>query len=203
MGEYILWIIIGYLCGSIPFSYILPLFRGVDVRKLGSGNVGGTNVLRNMGPVMGALCMILDGAKAFVPVIVAINLYSADSWIVYLAGFFTVLGHNYPVWLRFKGGKGVACTVGSYFGISPLLGLFFFAVWIPTTLITQYVSIASLLALGVDVLIGFIYNYKLGLYGFLLLLLAVYRHRENIKRLLKGQENKTDLVKIFSGKLKK
>ncbi|HQC41827.1 MAG TPA: glycerol-3-phosphate acyltransferase, partial [Petrotogaceae bacterium] len=80
---------------------------------------------------------------------------------------------------------------------------FFFAVWIPATLITQYVSIASLLALGVDVLIGFIYNYKLGLYGFLLLLLAVYRHRENIKRLLKGQENKTDLVKIFSGKLKK
>jgi len=98
----ILILIISYLCGSLPFSFIVPWLKGVDIRKVGSGNIGGTNVLRALGPKYGAICISLDFLKSFVPVFVARMIFGINSWIPYLCLIFAVLGHNYSIFLKFK-----------------------------------------------------------------------------------------------------
>ncbi|HOO73838.1 MAG: glycerol-3-phosphate 1-O-acyltransferase PlsY [Thermotogae bacterium] len=193
----IVWILIAYFLGSIPFSYIIPKINGIDVRKIGSGNVGGTNVLRSLGAKIGILCMVLDLLKAFLPVVISYSLYGKESWIPYLVGIFAVVGHDYPVWLKFKGGKGVASTVGTYFGFNYVAALVFYFVWFPIILITKYISLGSLMGLLVCALMSFITNYRAGVVGLILFFMSLYKHRENIKRLFSGTENKTDIVEII------
>ncbi|MGE0032883.1 MAG: glycerol-3-phosphate acyltransferase, partial [Pseudothermotoga sp.] len=101
--EYFLVGLISYLCGAVPFSYLLPRLKKIDVRKVGSGNVGGTNALRAAGPVIGFTCMVLDAVKTFIPVLVFAQLYNFDKNFVGVAAISAVLGHDFPVFLKFKG----------------------------------------------------------------------------------------------------
>jgi glycerol-3-phosphate acyltransferase PlsY len=196
----IIWVIVSYFVGSIPFSYILPYIKGVDVRKVGSGNVGGTNALRAGGPVIGFVSMFLDIFKSFIVVLIARLLGFDLIWIL-LAGTFAVIGHDYPIYMKFKGGKGVASTVGFVFAVNPLIAIGFLGVWIFFTLTTKYVSLASMIGLGVASILAFVLRQEyFGITLVFLFLLSVYRHHENIKRLINKKENKMDLISILRQK---
>lgn len=196
----IIWIIVSYFVGSIPFSYILPYIKGVDVRKVGSGNVGGTNALRAGGPVIGFVSMFLDIFKSFIVVLIARLLGFDLIWIL-LAGTFAIIGHDYPIYMKFKGGKGVASTLGFVFAVNPLIALGFLGVWIVFALTTKYVSLASMIGLGVASILAFALRQEyLGITLVFLFLLSVYRHHENIKRLINKKENKMDLISILRQK---
>lgn len=190
-------LIISYLCGSIPFSFLIPWRKGIDIRKTGSGNVGGTNVLRALGPKWGLLSITLDFLKAFIPILIIRLIFGVDSWVPYLSLIALVLGHDYPIFLKFEGGKGVASTLGGYFALSPMLGVIFLLVWISVVLLTKYVSVSSLLGLLVTAILSYFLNLKLGITYTLLFFLSLYRHRSNIKRLLSNSENKADIIKIL------
>ena len=195
-----LWILFGYLCGSIPFSFIIARLKGIDITKVGSGNVGGTNVLRSAGAFYGVLSMVLDLLKSFIPTYLALK-FSGN--IAYFVAFFSVIGHIYPIWLKFKGGKGVASTVGTYFALNPVLALIFYLLWLPLTLTTKYVSLASISTLSIIGILSFIYSPKLGILNILLALLSIYKHKPNIERLLNKTERKTDIVEIFKKSFRK
>ncbi|MCD6253228.1 MAG: glycerol-3-phosphate 1-O-acyltransferase PlsY [Thermotogae bacterium] len=193
MIQMLLWGVIGYFFGSIPFSYIIPLLRGVDVRKVGSGNVGGTNALRAAGFPWGVIAMFLDGAKGFIPSMIALHYGGMVPSLI--AATAAVVGHDYPVWLGFKGGKGVGSTVGAYFAICPLGGWGFLGSWLLFALTTKIVSISSLIGLSVAAVIGFVVGGpQVGSWGVVMLLLSIFQHRSNISRLLRGTERRTDLV---------
>jgi glycerol-3-phosphate acyltransferase PlsY len=197
------WLIFGYFAGSIPFSYIVPKMHGVNVSKIGSGNIGGTNVLRSMGPLIGISCMLLDFFKAFIPTLIAFLVYGETSWIPYLTLVAAVIGHDFSIWLKFKGGKGVSSTVGGFFALNPLLGIIFFIVWFSVNYMFKYVSLASLTGLLVGGLLGFFFSFKTGLTFTLLFVLSLWKHRKNIKKLIAGEETITDIIKILSEGFKK
>jgi len=191
-------LIISYLCGSIPFSFLIPWSNGIDIRKTGSGNVGGTNVLRTMGPKWGILSVTLDFLKSFIPILTIRLIFGVDSWIPYLSLIILVLGHDYPIFLKFKGGKGVASTLGGYFALSPILGVIFLLVWFPVELSTKYVSLSSLLGLLITAILSYFWDLKMGITYTVLFFLSLFNHRSNIKRLLSNSENKTDIIKILT-----
>ncbi len=196
----IIWVIISYLVGSIPFSYILPHLKGVDVRKVGSGNVGGTNALRAAGPAIGFLSMFLDIFKSFIVVLIARLLGFDLVWIL-LSGTLAVVGHDYPIYMKFKGGKGVASTLGFVFAVNPFIALGILGIWLVFTLGTKYVSLASMIGLGFGSILAFILGQEyFGITLVFLFALSVYRHRENIKRLINKKENKMDLINILRQK---
>ncbi len=202
MGK-IVFVIISYFVGSIPFSFIFPALKGVDVRKVGSGNVGGTNAIRAAGSAIGGLSMLADASKALVMVLIAYTFGMGEIW-VYLVGIAAVIGHDYPVYLKFHGGKGVACTLGFIFSVKPWFGIEFVFIWLLITLSTQYVSLASMVSMFILVIETFLFGeWRLGLALLFLMLLSVYRHRSNIKRLIHGKENKMDILKsikeLFGG----
>ena len=138
--------ILGYLLGAIPFSYILPKLKGIDVRKIGSGNVGGTNALRAAGPVIGGLSMLLDVLKAFIPVLVVYRL-TGDIKMASATALGSVFGHDFSVYLKFRGGKGVATTLGTMFVLCWQCAVIFLVVWFLIVTLTQYVSLASIVSL--------------------------------------------------------
>ncbi|MFO7881696.1 MAG: glycerol-3-phosphate 1-O-acyltransferase PlsY [Kosmotogaceae bacterium] len=196
--NFLLIAIVGYLAGSVPFSFIIPWIIGVDIRKIGSGNVGGTNVLRSLGGIWGSICMVLDGVKAFVPIMIGIHVFDMNITQGLMMGFFAAIGHSYPLWLKFKGGKAVAVTVGTISAVKAPLVALFFAIWIPLAILTKYVSLSSLVSLGaLSVAFFLISGVNEGLWILAFLALSAYRHRDNIKRLLKKNENKTDLIEAF------
>ncbi len=196
----IIWIIVSYFVGSIPFSYILPHLRGVDVRKVGSGNVGGTNALRAAGPAVGFISMFLDIFKSFIVVLIARLLGFDLIWIL-LSGTLAVVGHDYPIYMKFKGGKGVASTLGFVFAVNPFIALGILGIWLVFTLGTKYVSLASIIGLGFGSVLAFILGQEyFGITLVFLFALSVYRHRENIKRLIKKKESKMDLINILRQK---
>ncbi|WP_036222022.1 glycerol-3-phosphate 1-O-acyltransferase PlsY [Mesoaciditoga lauensis] len=202
MGK-IVFVIISYFVGSIPFSFIFPALKGVDVRKIGSGNVGGTNAIRAAGSAIGGLSMLADASKALVMVLIAYAFGMGEIW-VYLIGIAAVIGHDYPVYLKFHGGKGVACTLGFIFSVKPWFGIEFVFIWLLITLSTQYVSLASMVSMFILVIETFLFGkWRFGLALLFLTLLSVYRHRSNIKRLIHGKENKMDILKsikeLFGG----
>jgi len=192
--PYLLAILLaGYLLGSIPFGLILTRLAGLgDIRRIGSGNIGATNVLRTGNKLLAAATLILDGAKGAVAVLVAQQLYGPDAAIVAGAGAF--LGHLFPVWLKFHGGKGVATTIGIFLAIAWPVGLIACAVWLLVALLFRYSSLAALIAVAAaPVAAWFLANHQTAGLALFLAVIVWQRHHENIGRLLKGRESRISL----------
>ena len=189
--DYIVIIIVSYLLGSIPFGLILTkLFLKKDIRDIGSGNIGATNVLRSGNKLIGYLTLLLDILKAVVPVIY-IKINFPD--FIYISSLSVFLGHVFPVWLKFKGGKGVATYVGILFSINLIFGFVFAISWLLVFLFSKYSSLSSLLAsLAVPIYL-FITNDEQIIFFVILFVLIFYTHRENIKRLKNKEETKLNI----------
>ncbi|MDE1153115.1 MAG: glycerol-3-phosphate 1-O-acyltransferase PlsY [Micavibrio sp.] len=185
----------GYLSGSVPYGLILSRLAGLgDIRKSGSGNIGATNVLRVGGKKLAAVTLVLDALKGAIPVIVARQVHLDYAMLAALGAF---LGHLFPVWLKFKGGKGVATALGICFGFSPLLGLAMCAVWMIVAALSQYSSASALSAFGISPLLTMLItkNMQMTVVIFFIALLVWIRHHENIRRLAKGTESKINFNK--------
>jgi glycerol-3-phosphate acyltransferase PlsY len=200
---YVIALIAAYLLGSIPTGFLVAKARGVDIRTVGSGNIGATNAFRILGRTAGSVVLVADGLKGFAACAWACDLWL---WLLNLAGvpvgeveghrilsgIGAVLGHNYTCWLWFKGGKGIATSAGVFFALAPLAVTIAVATWIVVFLLTRYVSAASLaaaVALPTAVWITKD-SMVLGLVTTALGVLAIGRHHANIQRLLKGTENR-------------
>lgn len=180
---------IAYLIGSIPFGFILSmLFGHGDIRQIGSGNIGATNVLRTGNKALAALTLILDGGKGAVAVVILSLLFQAPAMLV---GLFAILGHCFPVWLKFKGGKGVASTIGVLLAAAPWTGILVCVTWGIVAGFFYYSSLAALSALALSPVFTVIfYGPVPALVNVLISALVFWRHRENIQRLMKGTEPK-------------
>jgi acyl phosphate:glycerol-3-phosphate acyltransferase len=183
-------LVLGYLLGSIPFGLILTRLAGTpDLRSIGSGNIGATNVLRTGRKGLAAATLLLDALKGTVAVLVAARFFGQET--AAFAGIAAFLGHLYPVWLNFKGGKGVATYVGVMLGLAPLAFLVFAVCWLATAFLTRYSSLAALVgavAAPLAVLPGG--NLKLAAILALLSVLIFWKHRANIERMLAGTEGR-------------
>ena len=188
-----LLVLAAYLLGAIPNGLLIARLKGVDLQKVGSGNIGATNVFRCVGKGWGVLAFVLDAVKGFVPAFFFPDLLeAAPAWLGLACGVAAVAGHNWPVWLKFKGGKGVSTSAGMLLGIAPAAVGIGFAVFAATVLITRFVSLGSILA-AIAVPAAYIGLHGTGnrlLAGALVAmgLLVVVKHRANIGRLLKGAE---------------
>jgi glycerol-3-phosphate acyltransferase PlsY len=183
---------LSYLLGTIPFGYLLVrIFRGQDVRQTGSGNIGATNVSRTS-PVLGVLTLVLDGLKGLAAVVLTRTLFPGQSFLLGSAAVMAIVGHMFPLWLRFHGGKGVATGLGSFAPLVPKTVLVTVGIFVAIFLIFRYVSMASLLT--VAIFPGLIWvlepDKRVPLAGFAALssLLIVTRHQENIRRLVAHTE---------------
>ncbi|MGB1234417.1 MAG: glycerol-3-phosphate 1-O-acyltransferase PlsY [Planktomarina sp.] len=186
----ILWAIFGYLLGSIPFGIVIARAMGLgDLRQIGSGNIGATNVLRTGSKLAALLTLVLDAGKAGIAVLIARACAADDA--TQLAGFMAFFGHCYPIWLKFKGGKGVATFFGLLFAVCWTVGLAAGAAWLIIAAVSRYSSLAAI----VTVILTPIWTALLGVPNMIALtialaLLVIWRHRENISRLRTGQESK-------------
>ena len=193
-----LFIIVFYLIGSIPLALILTkLFGHGDIRNIGSGNVGATNVLRTGNKHLAFAVLCLDIAKGLLPFLILKFFYDANTVHSIFLCHFAILGHIFPVWLKFKGGKGVATYIGFLIGFNFLIGVYFLVTWITIALISRYSSLSSLIASLVASLYFFFINPNnlVGIFLMYLFLIISLKHQENIKRLISGTENKIKLSK--------
>jgi glycerol-3-phosphate acyltransferase PlsY len=203
-------VIFGYLLGSVPFGVMLARAHGKDLRSIGSGNIGATNVARALGRKWAYFCFVLDVLKGLVPMLVVRILAGAFEptpgplflWL--LVGCAAILGHIFPLYLKFKGGKGVATSLGVAFGLWPyytICAFFAFVIWVVVTLIWRYISLASITASVAFPLVlvlaivliprwDFVNLWPLLIAATAIPLMVITRHRENIKRLIAGTENK-------------
>ena len=198
--------LIAYLIGSIPTGFLMAKMRGVDIRSVGSGNIGATNVFRILGKGPGIAVLLIDALKGFLPAkfLPALFLHGASmsspryQYLALIAGVFAILGHNYTCWLRFKGGKGVATTAGVLVAWVPLAFLIALGSWLVVFGVSRYVSLASIVAAvvlpfavwGTDRRMFMIYI------ATLLSLLVIFKHRSNIQRLIAGTENRIGKKKV-------
>ena len=197
-------VLVAYLLGSFPTSFIMArMTKGIDIREVGSGNAGATNVLRSVGKIPALITLIVDVGKGVFVVTVAANFFypyienvDFDFYRSFL-GLIAVCGHIWPVWLKFKGGKGVATTLGVIAGLAPLVLLPSLFIWLAIFFTTSYVSLASIIALIAFPVVAIAFNEPI----YLILVCAIicsvsiFKHNENIRRLLRGQENKTSLFR--------
>ena len=184
--------IISYLMGSIPFGFILTkLFLKKDIRDIGSGNIGATNALRTGNKVIGYATLILDISKAILPV-----FYTKLNFpeLIFVASLCAFLGHVFPIWLKFKGGKGVATYVGILFSINILFGLIFAISWLITFVLTKYSSLSSLIgSLSLPVYLLVTGQTNNVIFFIIMFVLIFFTHRENVKRLKNKEESKTNI----------
>jgi glycerol-3-phosphate acyltransferase PlsY len=225
-----LWLcpLLAFLLGSIPFGLLMAKSQGIDIRAHGSGNIGATNVLRVMGKKFGIPCLLLDILKGFIPVAIAVNLIQIsgrpvqvplglpEAWVMKFAAgdalgaqvahiataLAAVLGHNYPPWAGFKGGKGISTSAGVLLGLMPFAVLLLLVVWLLLFLATRYVSVASMGAACTLPLLTLwgswhhgriqdgTWNKPLFVFSIIIAVLAVWKHRSNIRRLMDGTENR-------------
>jgi glycerol-3-phosphate acyltransferase PlsY len=193
--ELIFACVLAYLIGSIPSGYLVAKARGINIHEVGSGNIGATNIARNLGWKLGAVVGVLDFLKSFLPALAALAHFDQPSHIL-LVSIMPIVGHIFPIWLHFRGGKGVASIfglLGAYFGIPTFLG--FLVVWF---LIVKQIRLMSLVNLVVALMIPVAFWLKYAqlvfiLFGILLGIIIWLTHRTNIKRLLAGEENKLTL----------
>ena len=183
---------ISYLIGSIPFGFLLTkIFLKKDIRDIGSGNIGATNALRTGSKSIGYATLSLDIVKAIIPVIF-VKIYFIE--YLYISSLCVFLGHVFPVWLKFKGGKGVATYVGILCCLDIYLGIGFGMIWLITFLIFKYSSLSSLLgSLSIPIINFFILKEEVIFFFIIMFVLIFYTHRENIKRLLNRSESKTKI----------
>jgi glycerol-3-phosphate acyltransferase PlsY len=195
MTAFVITAAYGYLLGSIPFGYILVrVFHGQDIRQTGSGNIGATNVSRTS-PRLGALTLILDALKGLAAVVVTRMLFPGQTLMLGTASFFAIVGHMFPVWLRFRGGKGVATGLGSFVLVAPKTILVMVAIFVVIFVAFRYVSLASILTVALFPLLAWIlepYRDTPQMLVFLAAasLLIVAKHHENIRRLLAHTESR-------------
>ena len=190
--DYLVVGIASYLMGSVPFGLILTkIFLKKDIREIGSGNIGATNALRTGNKLVGYSTLILDIAKAIIPVIyVKINYPD----LIYIASLCAFLGHVFPIWLKFKGGKGVATYVGILFSINIILGLIFVVSWAFIFLLFRYSSLSSIIgSLSVPIYILITGQINDAIFFAIMFILIFFTHRENIKRLKNKEESKTKI----------
>lgn len=203
--SYISGITMSYLIGGIPFGYLIAVVNGIDIRTQGSGNIGATNVGRVLGRKYGLIIFILDMLKGFVavffvPVLVGSEIMfptTSDNLLVILCGFCAILGHAFPVYLRFKGGKAVATSFGVFIWLVPISIAIAFGVWLLTVIVSRYVSLGSMI--GALALVGVIVvvvdspfgdNMYLTALSVAVAILIIVRHTSNIKRIIAGTEKK-------------
>jgi acyl phosphate:glycerol-3-phosphate acyltransferase len=190
--DYLIVGIVSYLMGSIPFGLILTkIFLNKDIREIGSGNIGATNALRTGNKLIGYSTLILDIAKAIIPVIL-VKINYPD--LIYIASLCVFLGHVFPIWLKFKGGKGVATYVGILFSINFLLGIIFTASWSIIFLMFRYSSLSSIIgSISIPIYILITGQISNAIFFSIMFILIFFTHRENIKRLKNKEENKTKI----------
>jgi glycerol-3-phosphate acyltransferase PlsY len=211
--AYILTAVGAYLLGSIPFGYLVAKAKGIDIRSVGSGNIGATNAMRVLGKPAGIFVLVMDALKGYLAcAILPALIYNTlaphyfgfytlfhnepaelQTRFTVLAGLCAVLGHNFPCWLKFKGGKGIATTAGVYLALAPWAVLVALVVFILAVLLTKYVSVGSIaaaIALPITVWVMAPQNLFLGIVTTALGLMAVYKHKSNIQRLMAGTENR-------------
>ncbi len=209
---HIILIVLGsYFVGNISFARIIAHGKKQDITKLGSGNAGSTNVLRNFGLFYGVLNLILDILKGFVPALLAYLLSGKNLIYLYVAGLSVILGHNYPVIFKFKGGKGIASMLGVFLAADPVATLIVIGCALVAWLIFQYGSVASFICVTILTVIegikaqqnlGTPERYVVCLLLFVIFCLTWWAHRANIERLLLGKENKVSLIKKTKKKIK-
>ncbi len=190
--EIFLVFVLSYISGSIPFGLILAkIFLNKDLRKIGSKNIGATNALRSGNKIIAILTLILDAAKGGLPILI-VNYYFPN--LIYLSGLAAFLGHIFPVWLKFVGGKGVATYLGILLALSFKFGLIFCVSWIIIAYITKYSSLSSIISTFLIFLFSFLENnFELNSYFFISFVLILYTHRQNIIKLKNRTEDKIKL----------
>ena len=184
--------IISYLMGSIPFGFILTkIFLKKDIREIGSGNIGATNALRTGNKIIGYLTLILDILKAVIPVLY-VKFFFQES--IYISSLCAFLGHVFPIWLKFRGGKGVATYVGILFSINIYFGIIFLVSWAITFLVSKYSSLSSLIAsASIPIYLLILSRFDQVFFFTTMFILIFFTHRENIKRLKNKEETKTKI----------
>ncbi len=201
--KIVLSLIASYLIGSIPTAYLFgKIYKGIDIRQFGSGNVGATNAFRVLGKIPGIIVLIVDMAKGLVATTLVADLSGLQGNIYYVVlGLTVVAGHNWTIFLRFKGGKGIATSLGVLIGLTikivsirPVLGLSVF-IWLAVFLSTGFVSLASVMAsfLLPILMVVFSQSFEVTALGVILCIFVVFRHKTNIKRLLSGEEPRVNL----------
>ena len=190
--ELIIIILTSYLMGSIPFGLILTkIFLNKDIRKVGSGNIGATNVLRAGNKIVGYLTLMLDVLKAIIPIIY-IKFNYPD--LIYVSSLSVFLGHVFSIWLKFKGGKGVATYVGILFCINYFLGIIFIISWLIIFIISKFSSLGSILSsLVIPIYIFLNSDYNNEYFFVIMFVLILFTHKENVKRLINKEESKTKI----------
>lgn len=195
---YIVLCVLAYLLGSIPTGFLVAKAKGIDIRKVGSGNIGATNAFRILGKPAGAFVLFFDALKGYSAVAVLVPLLARIGWVEnvetvqLLAGVFAVMGHNYTCWLKFKGGKGIATSSGVLLAWMPAVLGIIFLVWIVVFFLSRYVSLASIASAAALPIAAKLFGYRDGKFIVALVLgaLAIYKHKANIQRLLNGTENR-------------
>lgn len=192
-----------YFLGSIPVGWIVArLFFKTDIRSKGSGNIGATNALRQFGTAVGLIVLLLDMSKGIIAVLLAKSIYGSGAMMVVICGLLAILGHVFPIWLKFKGGKGVATAAGVFIALTPISLLIALLVFIVVVAITRYVSLGSIMGalslLAVNVISIFRQphkDYALLILVVLIVAMIIYKHKENITRLIRGNENKISFTR--------
>jgi len=190
--DIIIICLISYLMGSIPFGFILTkIFLKKDIREIGSGNIGATNALRTGNKVLGYSTLVLDILKAIIPILY-VKFYFSE--FIYISSLCVFLGHVFPIWLKFHGGKGVATYVGILFVIDIYLGLLFTFVWFFIFIISKFSSLSSLIgSISIPIYFLFLSQFNDVLFFSIMFVLIFFTHRENIKRLKNKEETKTKI----------
>ena len=194
-ANYLFLISIVYFFGSIPFAYIVPKFFGMgDIRELGSGNVGATNVLRAGNKLLAIIVLAFDIIKGFAPLFILKNYYHNElsEIIILFIGSAAILGHIFPIWLKFKGGKGVATYIGFLFAINYIFGIIFIITWLLIAFLKKYSSLASITSLVLLPLFVMLFSYEKQIIYLLILinLIIISKHYSNIYRLIHKSETK-------------
>ena len=186
-------IIICYLIGSMPFGYIVAkVVKKIDIRDYGSGNIGATNAFRVLGPWLASLVLIGDLLKGFLAIVLFYQLNIDSLFVIILGGLAVIVGHDWSIFLEFKGGKGIATTYGVFLALNPKIALLSALIWLIVIALTRYASLASILSLSVLVvlMLWFKQPQEYIIFSVIILALALYRHRGNILRLKEGKEKK-------------
>lgn len=189
MIEIFVVFVLSYILGSIPFSLIITKIKGINLREVGSGNIGATNVARTENKFLAVLTLLLDSFKGFIAIYIAQQFFDNDLWI-YASAILAVLGHMFPIWLRFNGGKGVATTLGILIALNiPLASVFVF-IWLIVFFTFRYSSLASLTAAVITVVASFFFQKELFLALLIVAILIFLKHHRNITNLLQSRERK-------------